>query len=139
MTTKLCDLSQLFWDGASMWPRFASEIQVRARTFGGVRSTGWHGLNHPGWYDMGQPFPFNQSVPGASAGGWVGHLHAGTHVDAPIYCIPEGITADKIPLEFLAHPFAPYRSGIKLYEQRFCFYTRWFHVHLSFPVRHCGS
>ena len=99
MATKLYDLSQLFWSGAVMWPRFANEIQVRARAFGGIRSTGWHGENHPGWYDMGQPFPFNQGV--GEQYGWVGHLHAGTHVDAPIYCIPEGITADKIPLENL--------------------------------------
>ena len=31
----------------------------------------------------------------------VGHLHGGTHVDAPVYCIPSGTTADKIPLENL--------------------------------------
>ena len=101
MTEKLYDLSPLFEDGATMWPRFANEIQVRARAFAGVRSTGWHNENHPGWFDMGQPFPFQESLPGGMAGAWVGHLHVGTHVDAPIYCIPEGITADKIPLENL--------------------------------------
>ena len=99
MTEKLYDLSPLFEDGAAMWPRFAKDIQVQARTFGGVRSTGWHDENHPGWFDMGQPFPFNESLPGGSAGGWVGHLHVGTHVDAPLYAIPGATSADKIPLD----------------------------------------
>ncbi len=101
MTTKLYDLSQLFWSGAAMWPRFASEIQAGAGTFIGVRSTGWRNQNHPGWYDMGQPFPFNQGAGQLHAFGWFGHLRAGTHVDAPSYCIPDGITADKLPLENL--------------------------------------
>lgn len=106
MTTKIIDLSQEIWNGAAMWPRLASEIHLMAGTFNGVRSTGWHDLNHPGWPDMGMPAPFNRGVP--SLGRWVGHLHAGTHVDAPIYAIPEGITADRIPLENL------YGTGVVL-------------------------
>ncbi len=98
MTTKLYDLSQLFRPGAVMWPRFATDMPCGApNPFQGIRSTGWHNQNHPGWWDMGWPFPFNQ---GAAPIPW-GHLHGGTHVDAPVYCIPEGITADKIPLENL--------------------------------------
>jgi len=99
MAEKIYDLSQLFWSGAVMWPRLVNEAQMHARAFGGIRSTGWGGTNHPGWHDMTWPFPFNQ--PSIQQFGWVGHLHCGTHVDAPIYCIPEGITADKIPLEDL--------------------------------------
>ncbi len=101
MATKIVDLSQLIWDGSAMWPRLVGEVQIRARAFAGIRSTGWHNLNHPGWHDMGWPFPFNQSVPGGQVGGYVGHLHAATHVDAPIYCIPGGLNADQIPLENL--------------------------------------
>jgi len=56
MATKIYDLSQLFWPGAAMWPRFVSEAQAGSGTFNGVRSTGWQG-----------------------------HLHCGPHVDAPIY------------------------------------------------------
>ncbi len=108
MATKIYDLSQLFWHGSAMWPRLVSDIQVRGSTFGGVRSTGWQNKNHPGWHDMAWPFPFNQGVPAAMAGGFIGHLHAGTHVDAPIYCIPGGLTADKIPLENL------YGTGVVL-------------------------
>ncbi|MFC2006724.1 cyclase family protein [Chloroflexota bacterium] len=105
MTTKLYDLSQLFWRGSVMWPRFVADIPGGpVRSFGGIRSTSWRNKNHPGWYDMTWPFPLNQApaqVP------W-GHLHAGTHVDAPVYCIPGGITADKIPLENL------YGTGVVL-------------------------
>jgi kynurenine formamidase len=101
MTTKIYDLSQPVWNGSVMWPRLVTDVQIRARSFGGIRSTGWQGLNHPGWFDFGQPFPFVGPTPGGAIGQWVGHLHGGTHVDAPKYCIPEGITADKIPLENL--------------------------------------
>jgi len=106
MATKIYDLSQLFWPGAAMWPRFVSEAQAGSGTFGGVRSTGWRGNNHPGWFDMGQPFPYAQTFNHLNQ--WMGHLHCGTHVDAPIYAIPEGITADKIPLENL------YGTGVVL-------------------------
>ncbi|MFC2044734.1 cyclase family protein [Chloroflexota bacterium] len=99
MATRICDLSQLIWHGSAMWPRLVGEVQIRGRAFAGIRGTGWHNLNHPGWYNMGWPFPWNQSVPGGMIGGYVGHMHAATHVDAPIYCIPSGLTADKIPLE----------------------------------------
>lgn len=108
MTLKIVDLSQLIWHGSAMWPRLVSDIQIRGRSFGGIRSTGWQGQNHPGWFDFGQPYPYNEHAPGQLAGGWVGHLHAGTHVEAPKYCIPEGITADKIPLENL------YGTGVVL-------------------------
>jgi kynurenine formamidase len=99
MATKYTDLSQLIWNGAAMWPRFAKDIQIGAGTFTGIRSTGWNGENHPGWYDMGQPFPFNEGWGEMHNFGWVGHLHVATHVDAPVYCIPEGLAVDKIPLE----------------------------------------
>ncbi|MFC2006720.1 cyclase family protein [Chloroflexota bacterium] len=105
MTTKLYDLSQLFWHGSAMWPKFANDIQHGGVTFRGVRSTSWHGENHPGWIDMGWHYPLCQ---GPRASMWVGHLHAGTHVDAPVYCIPEGITGDKIPLNNL------YGTGVVL-------------------------
>lgn len=98
MAEKLYDLSQLLWRGSVMWPRFAADMPFAVpNAFGGVRSTSWHDQNHPGWWDMGWPFPFNQ---GLSPAPW-GHLHGGTHVDAPVYCIPSGTTADKIPLENL--------------------------------------
>lgn len=99
MTTKIYDLSQLFTSGAAMWPRFAKDIQFGAGTFIGVHSTGWGGKNHPGWYDMGQGFPFNRGYCPVGAWLWWGHLHPGTHVDAPLYAIPGGNSADKIPLE----------------------------------------
>jgi len=83
MAEKLYDLSQVTKPGAMMWPRFATDM---------------------GWWDMGWPFPFNQ---GAAPIPW-GHLHGGTHVDAPVYCIPSGTTADKIPLENL------YGTGVVL-------------------------
>ncbi len=98
MATKFIDLSQDFGPGATMWPRFAADAPCAVRnTFQGIRSTSWHNENHPGWWDMGWPFPFNQ---GASAAPW-GHQHGGTHIDAPVYAIPDGITSDKIPLENL--------------------------------------
>ena len=95
MAEKLYDLSQLHGNGAAMWPPFANEVQVGINAFTGVRSTSWHNENHPGWYDMGWPYPYRQ---GPVLGNWVGHLHAGTHVVAPKYCIPDGVTADKISL-----------------------------------------
>jgi kynurenine formamidase len=96
MTTKFVDLSQKIWHGSIMWPQLAPAVQIPAGAFGGIRSTGWRDKNHPGWYDMGGPWPL------AGGGfGWNGHLHPGTHVDAPKYCIPDGITADQIPLENL--------------------------------------
>ncbi|MFH1031453.1 MAG: cyclase family protein [Chloroflexota bacterium] len=98
---KVYDLSQLIFNGSVMWPRLVGEVQIRARAFGGIRSTGWNNLNHPGWHDMAWPFPFNQAVPGGQVGGYCGHLHCATHVDAPIYAIPNGLTADKIPFENL--------------------------------------
>jgi len=98
--TKIVDLSQEIWNGSLMWPRWAGDVQLLGTTFNGVRSTGWGGTNHPGWGDLGLPAPFGKGV-GLNIARWVGHLHAGTHVDAPIYIIPEGITADKIPLENL--------------------------------------
>jgi kynurenine formamidase len=101
MATKLYDLSQLFWPGSAMWPRFVSDVQYGQGSFGGVRSTGWRDQNHPGWWDMGQPFPYEQSFGHIHFIQWAGHLHVGTHVDAPIYIVPEGLTADKIPLENL--------------------------------------
>ena len=101
MATKIIDLSQEIWNGAVMWPRFAADVRLAAGTFNGIRSTGWGGLNHPGWPDTGMPAPFNRGIAGLGIARWIGHLHAATHVDAPIYCIPEGITADKIPLENL--------------------------------------
>jgi kynurenine formamidase len=88
-----------------MWPPFAKNIQVPGTTFSGIRSTSWHNKNHPGWYDMGWPFPWRQG-PGLDS--WIGHLHPGTHVDAPQYCIPDGITADEIPLANL------YGTGVVL-------------------------
>jgi kynurenine formamidase len=99
MTTKIVDLSQEIWNGSVMWPRLAADVQLMAGTFNGVRSTGWHDLNHPGWPDIGIKPPYNRG--GKGLGRYVGHLHAATHVDAPIYCIPEGVTADRIPLENL--------------------------------------
>lgn len=98
MAEKLVDLSQLFWRGAVMWPRYAADMPCGApNAFGGVRSTGWRNQNHPGWWDMGWPFPFNQGVAPVP---W-GHLHGGTHIDAPVYCVPDGISVDKIPLDNL--------------------------------------
>lgn len=99
--TKFVDLSQELWNGAAMWPQLATDVRGFKRTFAGIRSTGWGGYNHPGWYDMGQGFPFGAGIPQTIGGEWVGHLHAATHVDAPVYAIPEGITADQIPLENL--------------------------------------
>src|SRR4030042_4384262 len=98
MATKYYDLSQLLEHGAAMWPPFANEVQVGESVMMGIRSSDWRDTNHPGWYDMGWPFPWHQ---GPSLGSWIGHLHAATHVVAPQYCLPEGITADKIPLENL--------------------------------------
>lgn len=97
--TKFHDLSQLFTGGAAMWPRFARDIQWGEGTFVGVHATGWGGINHPGWYDMGQGYPFNQGYCPIGAWKWWGHMHPGTHIDAPIYAIPGGLSADKIPLE----------------------------------------
>ena len=99
--TKIYDLSQQIVNGACMWPRFAGDIQMGAGSFEGIRSTGWHNENHPGWYDMGQPFPFQQGWGELHRDKWVGHMHVATHVDAPIYMFPEGITLKKIPLENL--------------------------------------
>jgi len=105
MATKLYDLSQLLERGAVMWPRFAADMPCGApNAFAGIRSTGWHNQNHPGWWDMGWPWPFNQGLQPIP---W-GHLHGGTHIDAPVYCIPGGTTADKIPLENL------YGTGVVL-------------------------
>ncbi len=95
MATKVIDLSQAVSESPAMWPRLAG--QAGGRVWTGIRSTGWHGLNHPGWYDFGQPWPYRGMAQGAS----MAHLHPGCHVDAPKYCIPEGITADQIPLENL--------------------------------------
>jgi len=102
MAEKIYDLSQLFWPGAAMWPHLVSDIQYGRDSFIGVRSTGWHGLNHPGWFDMGGQPGMSESIPmnpAIHAHGWIGHMHPGTHMDAPIYLMPEGITTDKIPLE----------------------------------------
>ncbi len=82
-----------------MWPRFARDIQWGAGTFVGIHATAWGDINHPGWYDMGQGFPFNQGYCPMGAWKWWGHMHPGTHVDAPLYAIPGGTSADKIPLE----------------------------------------
>ena len=83
MAYKLYDLSQPFGDGTPMWPRWlAPDIRVAQGAFAGITPAG-----HPEWPLL------------RGGGGYVGHLHAATHIDAPIYCIPEGITADKIPLE----------------------------------------
>jgi len=88
-----------------MWPRYAAEMPCGPVTaFRGIRSTSWRNQNHPGWWDMGWPFPFNQA---AGPVPW-GHLHGGTHVDAPVYCIPDGITANEVPLENL------YGTGVVL-------------------------
>jgi len=97
--TKFHDLSQLFTSGAAMWPRYARDIQWGAGTFVGIHATGWGNINHPGWYDMGQGYPFNQGYCPIGAWKWWGHMHPGTHVDAPLYAIPGGTSADKIPLE----------------------------------------
>jgi kynurenine formamidase len=100
MMTKYNDLSQLFTAGAPMWPRLAKDVQFTANSFVGIRSTAWGNINHPGWPDMGSGFPFNQGYcPMVAGWKWWGHLHAGTHVDAPIYAIRNGLSADKIPLE----------------------------------------
>ncbi len=99
--TKIVDLSQQILNGAVMWPRLATEVIIPASIWTGIRSTGWGGTNHPGWSDMGMPAPFNKGIAGLNVARWIGHLHAATHVDAPIYAIPEGITADQIPLENL--------------------------------------
>jgi kynurenine formamidase len=101
MVTKIVDLSQEIGHGSAMWPRLVAEVQFRKIAFTGIRSTGWGETNHPGWYDFGQPFPYLRAAPGGAIASWVGHLHAGTHVEAPKYCIPTGITADKIPLDNL--------------------------------------
>jgi len=101
MATRIVDLSQEIWHGIAMWPRLVSDVQIRKVTFSGVRSTGWGGTNHPGWFDFGQPYPYARGAPGTQVGGWVGHLHAGTHLEAPKYCIPDGIATDQIPLEKL--------------------------------------
>jgi len=106
MAKQLFDLSQLHGHGAAMWPPFANEVQYGHGAFQGIRSTGWRDQNHPGWYDMGWPFPYHQGP--ALGHNWIGHLHAGTHVVAPQYCLPEGITADQIPLENL------YGTGVVL-------------------------
>jgi kynurenine formamidase len=99
--TKIYDLSQEVVNGACMWPRLARDVQIGAGTFEGIRSTGWHNENHPGWYDMGQPFPYEQGWGEGHQHGWVGHMHVATHVDAPMYMYPEGVTLEKIPLENL--------------------------------------
>ena len=105
MATKLVDLSQLLEIGAIMWPRYSSDMPCGApRGFGGIRSTSWRDQNHPGWWDMGWPFPFNQAP---AAIPW-GHLHGGTHLDAPVYCVSTGIDADEVPLENL------YGTGVVL-------------------------
>ena len=68
--TKIIDLSQEIWNGSVMWPRLATEVQLLAGTFNGVRSTGWQDLNHPGWPDMGMKPPFNRGLPMLGALGW---------------------------------------------------------------------
>ena len=101
MATKIVDLSMLFESGAAMWPQLAADIQYGAQTFAGIRSTGWQNKNHPGWFDMGHGFPFGQGTGQLHGHKWVGHTHPGTHVDAPVYCIPEGVSAEKIALDKL--------------------------------------
>ncbi len=105
MATKLYDLSILFARGAVMHPRYAADMPCASpNAYQGIRSTSWRDQNHPGWWDMGWPFPYNQ---GAQVIPW-GHLHGGTHIDAPVYVIPSGTTASDIPLANL------YGTGVVL-------------------------
>ncbi len=83
MADKLYDLSQPFGDGAPMWPRWlAPDIRIGRGAFMGITPAG-----HPEWPLL------------RGGGGYVGHLHAATHMDAPIYCVDYGLTLDKVPLE----------------------------------------
>jgi kynurenine formamidase len=87
MSYKLYDLSQPVYNGAVMWPRLADNV-----IFGGAGPfQGESRANRPWW-----PLRWRSGQPGFS-----GHLHGGTHVDAPIYCIDGGISLEKIPLENL--------------------------------------
>ncbi len=90
MSYKLYDLSQQFYNGAAMWPKIAPDLSTSYSTFTGIR-----GANHP-------EFPYRYNWPIAGGGsGWIGHLHCGTHVDAPIYAIDGSLTLEKMPLENL--------------------------------------
>ncbi len=83
MAYKLYDLSQPFGNGTPMWPRWlAPDIRVGEGAFTGVTPAG-----HP-------EFPLLRG-----GGGYIGHLHAATHMDAPLYCIDYGTALDKVPLE----------------------------------------
>jgi kynurenine formamidase len=105
MATKLVDLSQELWAPAIMFPQYAAPAQLGGHMgFGGIRSTSWRDQNHPGWYDMGGGMP---PMGGFDIPSW-GHLHGATHLDAPLYVNPEGISADRIPLEDL------YNTGVVL-------------------------
>jgi kynurenine formamidase len=87
MSYKLYDLSQTVSNGAVMWPRIVENV-----IHGGAGPfTGQSRANRPWWplaWRVGQPM-------------FEGHLHGGTHVDAPIYVLDGGISLDKIPLENL--------------------------------------
>ena len=83
MACKIYDLSQPFGDGSPMWPRWlAPDIRAGKGAFLGVTPAG-----HPEW-------PLYRG-----GGGYNGHFHTATHMDAPIYCVDYGATLDQVPLE----------------------------------------
>ncbi len=92
MSDKIYELSELFGHGTPMWPRLVPDINFP----GGGPFRGVTESHYPGWpvhlTEPLAPWP-------ASQGTGFGHLHAATHIDAPIYCIDGGLALDKIPLE----------------------------------------
>ncbi|MFC2044624.1 cyclase family protein [Chloroflexota bacterium] len=88
MAKKLYDLSPSLTttSGAVMWPKLAPDVVHTQGPF----SRGVSRANTPSW-----PLSWRTGV------GFVGHMHGGTHVDAPIYCIDGGVAIEKVPLENL--------------------------------------
>jgi len=92
--TKLYDLSLTVNNGAVMWPRIVDNV-----LYGGSGPFPGHSrANTKRW-----PLRWRVGVPS-----FEGHLHGGTHVDAPIYAIDGGASLDKIPLDNL------YGTGVVL-------------------------
>ncbi len=93
MSYKIYDLSQPIVAGTPMWPRIGPDAQFGGNAFSGIYGTP---NNHPGW-PIGPRWP--ASLRAGGNGGYIGTMHPATHMDAPIYCIEDGISVDKIPLE----------------------------------------
>ena len=85
--TKLYDLSQTVHNGSVMWPHIADNV---ISGFPGA-FVGRSRANTKEW-----PLRWRNGLPT-----YLGHLHGGTHVIAPLYAIDGGTSQDKIPLDKL--------------------------------------